>query len=218
MSEESPISSSHLERRSPSPREASDTERAHFEVRIAHALPWIHEASNPYWDWLWGSPTEARAQLREWLSRPNSELSAQHVVCLSEGDRIVGGYIALPGREVQACRKADLLALMNYLRRNARESMIARMRQARSLFASVAENEFYLSRMGVASSARGRGVARRLVEMFLQQGRAAGFNQFRLDVAVDNERAIRLYRAAGFAVASDSGIAGTPIRYCAMAM
>lgn len=218
MSGESPILCSHLENSPPGSREFSDAERAQSQLRIAQTLPWLHEASNPYWDWLWGSPIESLAQLREWLGRPNSELSAQRVVCLSERDSITGGYIALSGNEVQVCRKADLLALMNCLRRKPNESMMTRMRQARSLFAGVAESEFYLSRMGVTSSARGHGVGRRLMELFLQEGRCKGFSVFRLDVSLDNERAIRLYRAVGFTVARDSAIAGTPIRYYSMVM
>jgi ribosomal protein S18 acetylase RimI-like enzyme len=238
MSGEPPISAFGLERPSPSQHESSDDEHAQpdtgtpivgpihepvcgdsltsFENRIAQILPWLHEASNPYWDWLWASPTEARIRLEEWLRRPSSEFSEKHVVCWNEGARMVGGYIALPGQELQICRKGDLLALMNYLRRNPHESVIGRMRQARSLFASVAETEFYLSRIGVSSSARGCGVGRLLLEMFIQEGRGRGFNQCRLDVSTDNERAVRLYHAAGFAVASESAIAETPIRYYSM--
>lgn len=207
MSAESPISGSGAKRPPPQPPESPD---------IAQLLPWLHEASNPYWDWLWGSPAEALAQLKEWLDRPSSGLSEKRVVCLSEGGRVVGGYIALPGWEFHICRKSDLLELMINLRRNPREGVMARMRQARSLFGGVAEDEFYLSRVGVMPSERGRGVGRRLIEMFLQDGRDRDFKRFRLDVSADNDRAIRVYRTAGFVVAREAAIPGTPIHYCSM--
>jgi ribosomal protein S18 acetylase RimI-like enzyme len=193
---------------------------ASFEARIEPILPWLHEAGNPYWDWLWGSPTEARRQLKGWLARSSSELSAEHVVCLTDGGgHAVGGYVALPGRTVQICRRADLLALRSYLQRSPDASRIlARLGQARSLFANVAETEFYLSRIGVLASARAQGLGRRLLEMFVEDGRRKGFSKFRLDVSADNAGARRLYRAAGFVEEAESAIAETPLRYVSMVM
>jgi GNAT superfamily N-acetyltransferase len=182
--------------------------------RTARILAWLHEASNPYWDWLWGSL--AQAQLNDWLHRPSSELSEKRVRDLMDGDEIVGGYIAFPCSELQECRKSDLLSIMNVLRHNSDAQIMSRMREARSLFSHVEENDFYLSRIGVAPSARRGGLGRRLLEMFLREGRDKGFSRFRLDVSADNERAIRLYRAAGFDVISDSAIPNTPIRYLSM--
>ncbi|HTS19494.1 MAG TPA: GNAT family N-acetyltransferase [Verrucomicrobiae bacterium] len=191
---------------------------AGVDSRVGEILAWVHEASNPYLDWFWGSPTEAVAQLKEQLIRPNSELSEKRAVCLSEAGQIIGGYIALPGHELPACRKADLLTLSNHLKRAPNEGLIARMRQARSVFASVGSDEFYLSRIGVIPSARGKGTGKKLLGAFLEDGRRRGFRQFRLDVSADNERAIRLYRVAGFVMAGESAIPTTPIRYFSMTL
>lgn len=177
----------------------------------------LHEAGNPLCDWLWGSPAQARLQLVDWLARSSSELSERRIRLLKDGTSLLGFYIPLPSSELVVCRKADLLALTNYLRRHPDESMLTRMRQARSLFGGMPENAYYLSRIGVAPSARGHRVGRRLLEMFLDEGCTRGFKQFHLDVSAGNERAIRLYRSTGFEVVGDSTIAGTPIRYYSMA-
>lgn len=195
----------------PSISESADDPASHSVV-----LPWLLEASNPYWDWLWGSPEESRTQLTQWFLRPSSELWENRLVCLRDNDCILGGYIGLSGSELRMYRKADLLALMDFLRRNPSVTLMARLRQARSLFATVADDEFYLSRIGVAASFRGRGAGIRLMEMFLQNGRNRGFKRFRLDVSTTNTQAIRLYDSLGFKVTSDSAIAETHIRYSSM--
>ncbi len=186
------------------------------EANAALVSLWLYEASNPYWEWLWGSASTAMARFQDWQRRPNSELSSTQIVCLKEADRDLGCYLALTGPDLHDRRKADLHALLNCLRRDPSASMIMRLRQARELFPNVAENEFYLSRIGVAPLARGRGVGRNLLELFLEDGRKRGFKHFRLDVSAENNHAIQLYRGAGFAVSSESSIPETPISYCSM--
>jgi GNAT superfamily N-acetyltransferase len=209
------------------PREAAVADRAAttaaearpvegLEGGIDDILPWLHESSNPYWDWLWGSPGQAWVQLTHWFERPNSELARGRVRSLRRGRRVLGGYIAASGQQLRSCRKADVLALMNYLRRTSDESVVARMHMSRSLFASVADNAFYLSRIGVASAARGRGAGRHLLDMFIREGRSRGYARFQLDVSEDKLSAFQLYLSAGFKSVGTSTIPGTSIRYHSM--
>jgi len=181
-----------------------------------NAASWIHDAGNPYWEWLWGSSDEARRQLAVWLTRPSSELSRERAVLVAEAGRVLGGYLALGGRELRGCRKADFLELFQCARRAPGSGLEARLRQAAGLFAEVSDDEFYLSRLGLLPAARGRGLGRLLVQAWLDAGEARGFRRFRLDVAVDNVAAIRLYEAAGLARGPDAGSADLPFRYCAM--
>ena len=60
------------------------------------------------------------------------------------------------------------------------------------------EGEAHLVAMWVASHARGRGVADRLVETLLDHARRTGLRRVTLDVADDNSRAIGFYERAGF--------------------
>jgi ribosomal protein S18 acetylase RimI-like enzyme len=60
------------------------------------------------------------------------------------------------------------------------------------------DDETYLVAMWVASHARGRGVADRLVAAVVEHARAAGLRRVTLDVADDNPRAIGCYERLGF--------------------
>jgi ribosomal protein S18 acetylase RimI-like enzyme len=60
------------------------------------------------------------------------------------------------------------------------------------------DHEAHLVAMWVASHARGRGVADRLVGTLLDHARQSGLHRVTLDVADDNERAIGFYERTGF--------------------
>jgi ribosomal protein S18 acetylase RimI-like enzyme len=59
-------------------------------------------------------------------------------------------------------------------------------------------DEAELARIVVAPDRRGEGVGRRLVELLVEQARAAGFDDVWLRVVPDNAAAIACYRGAGF--------------------
>jgi ribosomal protein S18 acetylase RimI-like enzyme len=181
-------------------------------------LEWLHEASNPYWDWLWGSRAEGAVQLAAWAASIDSELSERRMVLLREDGKIRGGYLAFSGSELRECRKLDLLRMIAYAGLPSSEAVIARMRESRDLFARVAESEFYLSRIGVMRAERGCGFGEQLLDMVLAEGLRKGFSEFRLDVSSENGSAIKLYRRKGFSVDTESAIEGTAIRYFSMIM
>ncbi|WP_457254092.1 GNAT family N-acetyltransferase [Pedococcus sp. P5_B7] len=60
------------------------------------------------------------------------------------------------------------------------------------------DDETHLVAMWVASHARGRGVADRLVRALIDHARRAGVRRVTLAVADDNERAIGFYERVGF--------------------
>lgn len=177
---------------------------------------WVYDASNPYWDWLWGSANEGLAQVRAWLDRPSSEISVNRIVFIADSQHIFGGFIALSGRELEQCRKADFLVLLNYARRNHSEGLMAKIRQANQLFSTVSENEYYLSRIGVQPCYRGKGFGKQLMKAYIDNGTAKGFNCFRLDVAASNVQAIQLYEASGFTISSVAEALDVPFQYCSM--
>lgn len=76
--------------------------------------------------------------------------------------------------------------------------MYKRLLMVRDLFATPRNDEFYLSKMGLTSQARGRGLGKEVVRAYLHAGRKKGFRCFRLDVSNKNTAAIRLYRKLGF--------------------
>jgi ribosomal protein S18 acetylase RimI-like enzyme len=178
-------------------------------------LALVREAGNPYCDWFFGGERQARNALARWLERPSSELSGERVRVLARADRVAGIFVALSGAELEVCRKADTLAALVEAGEE-RPAMIQRIAAARRLFLPVHEDSLYLSRIAVAPRLRGRGTGRALMVEFLRAGWSEGFRRFDLDVAADNERAIRLYESFGFRVEARRRAAG--MRYLRMAL
>ena len=188
------------------------------ERLVPEILPWLREAGNPYFDWIFGGETEANAILGDWVGRPSSEVSLHRIRVLLEGDRVAGGIISLSPTELTACRKADMMALLQQADRlGGRAALFERLRAVRNLFPPLGEDVFYLSKLWVSPHFRGRGYGRRLFEAQLDHGRSAGFRCFRLDVASDNSPAIALYASAGFETRTRSVSADGSIEYLAMA-
>lgn len=177
---------------------------------VQFTLPWVHEAGNPYFDWLFGGAAAAHEVLNEWMIRPSSEVSVRRISILTSPADAAGGFLALAGDELARARRADTLATLKEKVPGLRD----RLAEARGLFSPVEPDEYYLSKIGVAPEFRSTGMGRRLLREFLDAGQSAGFRRFRLDVSADNDRAVALYRAAGFRVAAQEHRAG--MTYLAM--
>lgn len=183
---------------------------------IPTVLPWVLDAGNPYFDWFFGKG-EAPRRIERWMYRPSSEVAVRRAVVAELDGDVVGGYIAVDGRELSVCRVADAVAALAEAGKQA-AALRARMEAARGLFWTVSAGDLYLSKLGLVNQYRGRGIARRMVEGFLEYGRARGFDRFCLDVHARNDRAIELYRLAGFQVISETVVPGTSLGYLAMAL
>jgi ribosomal protein S18 acetylase RimI-like enzyme len=131
----------------------------------------------------------ARESSEAWIGRATLQL---------EGERAVGGFIALPAREIGACRHADTLALIAAADRSERAALMQRLRSVAELQVPPEDDVYYLSRLGVLAAYRRQGRARKLLDAYLRAGQRAGFTRFALDVASDNASAISLYEDAGF--------------------
>lgn len=171
---------------------------AETQAILDGSLEWIHQAGNPYFDWFFGSPDAARAALERWMRRPTSEVSATHIVPLWTGGRVVGGYIALSGDAVAACRRADVLAVIRESSSAQRRELAARMDVAKRVFDPVEPDVLYLSKIGVVPTSQRQGHGRRLLDSYLSAGRRAGYRRFRLDVAASNASVVALYESVGF--------------------
>ena len=178
----------------------SASEHPDPESLIPDLLSWIQASGNPYFDWFFGGAQRATGVLEEWMRRQSSEVSVRRVSLLYSQDRIAGGFIAMGGNELRRCRKADTVALMRGFDAEERSVLTGRMSAAADLFVTPADDEFYLSKMGLASEFQGRGLGRRLVDEYIKEGKSLGFGRFRLDVHADNAAAIGLYKKSGFTV------------------
>lgn len=59
-------------------------------------------------------------------------------------------------------------------------------------------DEGNITQVAVRSDVRGRGIARRLLQDFMQNGKLRAVDAYTLEVRVSNQNAIRLYEACGF--------------------
>jgi ribosomal protein S18 acetylase RimI-like enzyme len=136
--------------------------------------------------------------LEQWMRLPRSEVFIGRAVVLVDDERQVGGFIAVPGSELAACRTHDAVAAVAASSPDRRRSLVARMRLGSPLFPPASAEELYLSRMGVHPEARRRGYGREIIHEYLRRGIRDGVRRFSLDVCSDNLPAIELYRSVGF--------------------
>lgn len=168
------------------------------EEQAMQALKWILEASRPYVDVLFGSVDVAADAVRDRLLVPRSEYSIHKATLLLADGVVSGGFIALPGPELARCRHLDLLEFDRRLEGDGATQYRAALERLKDLFAPVGDDAYYLSKIGVAATARGQGLGRQLLGHYFERARALGLRIARLDVSADNQAAIALYRASGF--------------------
>jgi ribosomal protein S18 acetylase RimI-like enzyme len=177
---------------------------------LPQALPLVHAAAQAYFDLLFGGGDAARTQLAAWLARPSSEVALERTTLLLRDETVAGLFVALPGAALGGCRRADTHALLVAAGREGRQALLRRLETLRSLFAPVADDEWYLSKLAVAPALRGRGLGGRLLQAYLRAGEEAGFPRCRLDVEAGNAAAIGLYEAHGFRIVPDPAARAAP--------
>jgi ribosomal protein S18 acetylase RimI-like enzyme len=188
---------------------------------IPQILPWVAQAGDPYYRWFFegiGLGGRPESILADWMRRRSSEVSVERAVLLVTHDCAVGGFIALGAPDLQACRRADTMAALQAAGRDGRSLLAERIRQSQELFAPVAEDESYLSKLWVASRFRRAGHGIRILREYLRTGMAQGFRRFRLDVWAQNRPAVELYLAAGFVVLRESSNDRAGMTYLSMVL
>lgn len=183
---------------------------------IAEVLPGIHDAANPYFDFICGGPDAARATLNRWARRESSEVSIRRVVMIQNDGNAVGGFIAMDGLELQKARRLDMAALTMGGNSRDREAMVKRLHLVQDLFMPPEPQDYYLSKLWIDRPFRGCGYSKHLMQCYLQCGHRLGFSQFRLDVCAGNERAIHLYRTLGFIEGREGNAPEAGLRYLTM--
>ncbi|WP_214365550.1 GNAT family N-acetyltransferase [Pseudonocardia sp. H11422] len=190
---------------------------ANAESLVADVLPWVHEAGNPYFDWLFDGAHVAMPVLASRMKSSSSEVSIREATLfVDSSDDAVGGFIAWSGADLQKRRRADAIAYLQSVGKPSRSPLMQRMRESRHLFATVEPDEFYLSKLGVRSDVRGLGYGRILADRFLTIGLVRGIRRFVLDVSASNIQALRLYESLGFQVAAKSHLQTGEMTYLTM--
>lgn len=186
------------------------------DALISHALPWILAAGQPYFDWLCGNREAAERTVAMWMRQPSSEIFIERIQFLLCGSEIAGGIIGLSGAELKMARSADLNSYWKTLDVHTRGTLIGRLSQSLSAFAPVADDEYYVSKVGLARSFQARGLAKMLVEHCIDQGTALGFSKFRADIETENKPSLRCSRATGFEIFYTGESADGALKYHAL--
>jgi ribosomal protein S18 acetylase RimI-like enzyme len=177
----------------------------------------VHEAGNPWFDYIFGSSDAARANLGQWVLRTSSEVFVDRcTLLLQDTDECIGGFIGISAAELIKCRRSDAWVLLTKAAPENRKRIEECLVSSRGLFAPPAEDEYYLSKIWVAPSHRGRGHFRILMHAWLEQGQQAGFMNYRLDVAADRDRPRRLYEHFGFSTMAQTASADNALTYLSM--
>jgi len=186
------------------------------EALISQAFPWILAAGQPYYDWFCGGREVAKRTVAMWMRQPSSESSIERIQFLQYGSEIAGGIIGLSGGELKKARGADMDSFWATLDVHSRGTLIERLSQGLQLFAPVADDEYYVSKAGLAHSFLGKGLSKVLVKQCMGQGASLGYSKFRVDVQTENEPSLRCCLSLGFEIFYTGKSADGALRYHAL--
>lgn len=169
------------------------------ESYLVSVVPLIYEAAVDYFNLLFGSREHALGELMHWSKRPTSEYSILRATCLMQDEDCSGIVIGLGGKDRNDCHKADILALLKSPAFRERSLSHVGFEALRDSLPRVPVDVYYIRAISVASKWRGHGLGKRLMQIAIENGRAGGYNSFRVDVRADNTAARFLYESLGFA-------------------
>ena len=155
-------------------------------------------ASSPYTSFTYGDAAQAHAVAALLLDRGVAEWCPPACELLVSGRECVGFYAALDDAMLRRRRLGAALVLSKSDRLRTDTALADRLRLAGTTLMRAQPGDWYLSRVAVAPRARGAGHGRRLVDRYLEVGRAKGLRRAILEVAPGSDGAVRLYEAVGF--------------------
>ena len=183
------------------------------DTLVPLAFSWILAAGQPYYDWLCGGRDAAERTVAMWMKQPSSEVFIQRMRFLQCGSEIAGGIIGLGGAELRKARIADVNSYWAMLDLHSRGALIEKLSGSLQVFAPVAEDEYYVSKLGLARSFQGKGLAKVLVQHCLAQGTALGYSKFRADIQTENKPSLRCARVIGFEIFCTGESSDGALRY-----
>lgn len=155
-------------------------------------------ASEPYTSFVFSSIDQA-LRVRDYLFERNlCEFSQPYGRVLRDGDRAIGMLALLNGAELERCRLRAAIALVksNLVRDDA--DTVRRLKSAGQTLMKARPDDFYLSRLAAAETARGRGVGTQLLNEVEREARSQKSPRIVLEVCSSSVAALQLYQRAGF--------------------
>lgn len=146
-----------------------------------------------------GDPHRAKAILSEIFTLKGHRLSYQYTEMASQGESVVGMFIAYPGKELTRLgwRLARyLLSQYNF----AGKLKLIRRGLPLVFIQEAAVDEYLLSNLAVKKGQRGRGIGTQILSAVEEKARQASYTKLALMVEIDNRDARRFYEHYGYAI------------------
>jgi GNAT superfamily N-acetyltransferase len=178
---------------------------------------WVLDAGNPHLEWLYlGDRMRALDSIAAALASNRSELWIGHVTAALDDERSIGGFLALPGRELAHRRSAYLADLIRSTPRAQRAELGRRLALGKDLYLPVDPDHRFLSKIGLLPPYRGRGLGAMLLDAFISESWEAGYTDIRLDANGTDPKLLRFYTSHGFQVIGARMLEPLNVEYVAM--
>jgi ribosomal protein S18 acetylase RimI-like enzyme len=174
---------------------AETFDRPEWRARVATL---VYETLSDYYDAFSRCQSDLLDSIARQLDEPASEVGRWRALVV--GGEIAGIYCAYDSDEEADRRFVSLRMLMDVPEPAA--DCFDRLDAYRKTVGPTPKDAYYLSRIAVAPARRGAGLGRRLLENFEDAGRRHGRTLAALHVHRRNQRALDIYRAAGYEIVS----------------
>lgn len=165
---------------------------------------WVLDTEPELFSWIFDGTEAAQAGLKTWVMRNHSAFSGTQATILWVDGLAAGTTIAWPGDEYASRHRTDTMSLIQSCRSDQRQALRQRLSAIMNRDAApVRQDDWYIQTVALEPNHRGRGLSRPLLDRCLEQGKAAGFQQARLEVRAGNTAAVQLYLKTGFTIISE---------------
>ena len=184
--------------------------------RLHLLLPWIYESDRRFFDILL-QDWDFNEILPRWMVRDESEHGLHRTRLLIAEDRIAGGFVAMPGREVALARESDILDLVRHSDPRDWRKLRERVQDLYPLFGPIRPGDFYISRLSGLPSLKERGYDEVIVEEALNRARQHHVDRVRIDVDEANQRLCSICTAYGFETIDRGRVPNSTVTYLNLA-
>lgn len=165
--------------------------------RLVHDIATLlYSTADAYFNFLFGSAGSAHQQLSDWCRRPSSEYYLGRSHAAFDGDSCIGIIVHIAGGDIPKLRRADILALLSFLRKS---SISPPTSKGSATPTAVPSESCYIRAIAVSRQHRGRSYGAQLLAAAEEYAATFGCRDLRLDVRADNAPAIAAYGRFGFA-------------------
>ncbi|MFU8825951.1 MAG: GNAT family N-acetyltransferase [Brevefilum sp.] len=146
-----------------------------------------------------GNATRAVMLFETLFSLKGHRFSYQHTEIITSGNRILGMFIAYPGKTLLGLNWRTARVLLKKYTFGEKFQLITRALPI-LFIQEAARNEFLLSNLAVKKGQRGQGIGTQILGYVEAKAHCAGYQKLALLVTMDNQQAREFYERHGFRV------------------